>query len=220
MKRIEKPFCHAVSWVDVYLDDMEQICRLLKEFKGGRVLIKSDNAEFDDFQDLTDHQSERTSRLELIPLIPPAGLSTELFWVEINARQAIVHTCQSPAYEIKGRVIEIETVLKRCRNRVRMVLLTGLFFIISGLSGLCISVTSGDRRSMLIFLFVCLLCPLVFWISWNFHSCRIFLDRRRNAPGFWHRKKDDILLAVISGIIGAVLGTAGTLIAQSLSKGH
>lgn len=46
----------------------------------------------------------------------------------------------------------------------------------------------------------------------------LILETRLNSPSFWKRKKDDLLLALFTGLLGAVLGIVGTLLAEHWIK--
>lgn len=50
------------------------------------------------------------------------------------------------------------------------------------------------------------------------NALRELQDGANSLPSFWQRKKDDLLLAAVTGLIGAILGIAGTLFSQWLSK--
>jgi hypothetical protein len=55
------------------------------------------------------------------------------------------------------------------------------------------------------------------WLVWVLfvrlrrHST-ILLAPRSGFNGFWLRKKDDLIVAAVSSVLGAILGVAGTLL--------
>ncbi|MFG1628989.1 hypothetical protein [Kribbella sp. NPDC049227] len=72
---------------------------------------------------------------------------------------------------------------------------------------------SAQKKLLLIasVLPILLLGGASFWIQLQRHTL-IVCSRRFDAPTFWRRNKDSITLAIISTIIGALLGTVITIV--------
>jgi len=62
-----------------------------------------------------------------------------------------------------------------------------------------------------------------FWMAWSFRItrrryCLIILRPRSEVAGFVRRNKDQLVLAIIATVLGAILGVIGTLLTSRIGK--
>jgi hypothetical protein len=217
-KKIEKAFERSYGPIVIWLDDLEEIVDLLKQYAGG-AQIRTEDYQYEGLDDLKRHVGGRPlSALTITNAsvsTDPPSVSLELTPTSVELR----------VFEPQGRpeaaklFYEIDQVVTRCVRRfagfyglghVELLPPIALFFLFQLFNAFQNEVNAG---------LAAILGILTFWSIWaTFIKSRwtavIHLQRRAEVRSFLERNKDQLLLLLIGAIIGGCVTFAGVVVKE------
>jgi len=208
MKELDRAILKSYPPVRVYCDDLESIEAILKS-EAENLKVEAEGYQFDSVAEASEYLRDRVIRkLELKAYTPHVS-------VELDSVQARLYVGASTNAGA-GLFHRIDQILRRARRRCWPLY---TFPFVWGLI-----VASNALVAAVLLLAAGVVIPVIaLGVAWTVWVGYIRLKRHstilpghRGAPGFWTRKKDDVLLAVVSAVVGAILAIGGTLLVQHL----
>ncbi len=208
MKKIDQSISKNYLPLRLDLDDLHAIEEVLKEATK-EYQIDCGDFQFDSVDELAGKLKDATLReLEIKSLSP-------YLRIELTKLFASVYV-GSNEIDSAGLFHKVDSILRKAR--------IPLFFLYSYYSVWSLNI-------FIILLEFIHRSPVLDWLFWGMllgvlrvgyvrltrHSS-VIVASTRLAGSFFRRKKDDLLLAVISGLVGALLGIAGTILVNYLKK--
>jgi hypothetical protein len=123
--------------------------------------------------------------------------------------------CGDTSVVSEGMVSRAEQILRK--GELRMMRITAKWWILSALTFvlgfLCAVLNNIYWRASAVVLIV-LVLGRAFWEAYSYtrRYCTIVMSTRKDAGGFWHRKKDEVILGVVIAIASTAVGVIGTLL--------
>jgi hypothetical protein len=220
MKKVRKSLRKKYPIMRVYKSDLEKIFNLFKDHYP-KIEIVADGFKLDDISELS-----KIDKQEIVEFSISAY--DEKFFgnsisVDFSKDSTTVHLDDEDDIKARGLATQIGDILSNRKSYLRFFTNFGiglplysvfLILILSFFKG------SSTERGLL------LLANILLFVVWLFLGLRldmkkhslIYLYDNSSASGFFKRKKDDILLSVISALIGALIGSSMTLGIQWLVK--
>jgi hypothetical protein len=204
--------------VKVYLDDLKEIDRILRGI-GDEVRLQAET-----FHDDVEYELTGLAELEELPggdvlrrITWSRGWPKPAFWVALAPRWVAV----TGDAELRGPLEQVADVLRRRRRRLAHAVTRS--WIVSGLLGGAMGGTATgafrvDGAGRLVWFggLIVAVCGYAA-VTWaQSHKTVIVRQRRLDHPPFWERKRDElivlaisvVLTAVVSGVVGFLLGRA------------
>ncbi|RKE34244.1 hypothetical protein B0G76_0240 [Paraburkholderia sp. BL23I1N1] len=215
MKRIDNGQERIIPYCRAFKEDLEEIIDFMT-VNGDPPKITSGDFEFENADDLFRFLGERGKPDITIrrPSAPAVNLTTVLESVQVKALDS-----SDPSIALLHRVSE---VLSRCSGYVPG---RGLINLLRGaLAGTLTYFALHLKTTWLSLTFVALAAVVAFaFPRQTFAGPRIenrfYGVSRDTHKSFWQRKGDDLIVSLLSGIVGAILGAllgvAGTLFVQA-----
>lgn len=201
--------------VKVYFDDLERIVEILRDVSSD-ISVSTDEYELGDITDLLSLNQLAIHELEISSKNPHVVL-------QLRASGARVYASDSTPICI-GVVEKIRKQLKPRSRKLGWLISSFLPFMLTfmfpvgafcfGLGWSISSVQSMNVRGVIGGILISILSAVtVGWFGRLFTKTysTIYLRPKKEMPSFFARKKDDIALAIISGLLGAILGALGAL---------
>jgi len=220
MKKKEVRISERLYPVILYLDDIKKIVDIMeKDFD--RIKISTEEYEFESFEEFyNEYQSQNTETLKKMTIwgyekdtthrfFDPFHISIDDYCLNINIQKDnSLH---------KGISENIKKVLKEKKRLFSwefeypktFYIISNIFFWTSLIVISSLTIISPGYKLWLACL-ITILYLLVFVRDnkiENNEYCLIYLKEKNKLPSFWKRKKDDIILVLISSIGGAVIGS-------------
>ena len=202
MKKAKQHFGEYLPPVRLYLEDVQETCSMLAE-TCARVSIETPGFELDSAQELTDLKTPSLSQLTVRGSEPCISLDLRPNHVYLSIDD------NTPAQ--RGTFEKVKALLRsKSSLALRLAKHQALFGLIGGIAvGM---LTIGYEKSGVLMLlggFGFLSLGLVFaYLSFQICTRRwaiINTCSRRDRNGFWRRNADQIALATISAVLGAVI---------------
>lgn len=199
----------ALPPVRMYLDDLEELVRYLEKHVG-EVVVEVGNDVAEKIPDLLQLGEDRVRNLTLkadasdeTHLSVTVQFASSLFsWVNTTSRSPVAHGIVHGVCDIISR--HERRVLGFSHKRLQdfPAWVFGLPMLIAILGPFVLTTNQYTIVSVLSWLVLILLILLSF-----FPRRSLFILRyRKDAPSFWKRKGDDIVVGVVVGIVLALLG--------------
>lgn len=206
MEKIIKSYSEDFKPVTLFLDDLEDIVGIFKEVSN-KVEIIADEYKLDDSDEFSKLRKEMVDSLIIRSLEPWISLSIE--YVDSN-----IYLDQDTALS-RGILEKVKEILKRRRRRFSWLSrdnLVGVFFSLFSLVLFFLIYKGISQKSFLYILlgiFDLLFGSLFIRFCVKLGRNIIYLKRHAESKSFWKRRKDEIIIAVISAIVGAVVTIIG-----------
>lgn len=206
MERIRQGRFERLPPLCLYLNDLEDVVAIIRQVSP-TINITTSSHSFDGLEDLRENGPKTFHRLQIASSEPYITLDLQPYKIEIYISD------DTP--EERGILEQLKSRLLKCRaplawttsNRI------GPFVFGATITALVIWVRPLWIASLA--LLPVLLLLLAGWrLSFNTYAT-IHLVTRAERPSFWERNKDQILLAIISGVIGAFIALAIQFLSQS-----
>lgn len=195
---------HSKSYYPVvlWLDDLQDIYEVLRS-SSDHITIESKEHRFESISDVAAHFNSRTINYLKISSYSP-HVSLELFplWVSVWA-DGDKKDKPNPFYPIDRILSARQRKFPFLYSFVSFWILLGIDQLASAFVPLYMPYSIYPKLAALAWLI---------WLGWvRMRSCAtINLVPRASARSFWERNRDQIFLALISGLVGAILGVAAT----------
>lgn len=196
MKKIVHSRTEYFKPVVLYLDDLDKILEIIKEVCK-KIIIKTSEYEIENLNELKKLNKESLDYLMIRAEEP---------WLilEIDFSKLYLYIDEDDAIS-RGIFEKVKQILKNRKRKFswlkEKLFQVPLLFIFS--FGLVVGISR--KNIVLILIGVLFLVLLVMHLSWDIKACNIIhLKRKTESKSFWKRKKDEIIIAIISAIIGSV----------------
>jgi hypothetical protein len=216
--------------VRVYLDDIQEIFSILKELTND-VRIQADDFVATEPQDLLDMSSDTINELTIVATQPSVTVTLSGKTATLEATDADMATLGA-VKRIEERMRHRRRPLKRLLwNKDQPPALVG-FTLILGVAALVLAVlavadptpanppppnTTTIGIELAIGTWVAAVLATTLSVILTARRQAIVIPRtQKDAPPFWERNRDEIVINAIFTAIGGVLGIVGTLLIQSL----
>lgn len=216
MEKKNRPLRLDLPAAVVYLDDIEHLVELFREVCE-HVEIESDEYKFGGLEDLKIMKSSSLRSITLRSTNP---------WITVEIGPEKIHVYagdSTPA--LRGLVACVSDHFKGRASFIQRGFLNYLLSSILVVTLIPSALHHGKQPdpSWLILAGLGLVAILgLGWIWWSISGIGrrhvVRLESRAHATSFLVRKKDDLLLALVSGAIGALLGVIGSLVTNKLTK--
>lgn len=213
MKQISKSIRKDFKMPLIYLDDLEAIEEVLKGNSVRDFKIKTSDFEYDSVSEINSNQ-KHTNELSISARDPYIS-------VDFNKYSTYLYASESETKTV-GIVTKIAEIIKKRERKLRWfsakisVWLAGPLFVIA--FGILVKVREKGVEEVRWIGPVILALIIIWWALDYRHSLHLFSDiafiRRDEQKSFFVRKKDEIILVIITVILTSVL----TIIAQQLFK--
>jgi hypothetical protein len=221
LKRSDRMKSVGVPPSRLYLDDLNDLLAVLAPL--GEVEITADDYQADTLDDLLSLPAKPLRKLKL-DIVCLNGIM-----ITIDRGSGLLIP-SGKSTEVKAALGDIQAIFSRRRRRVAGLLASQWFTVLASVGALVfgiIGVVNWAQKvhnlalSAALAILVIVNLGIVIGsalISFRFYS--VIIPRyRRDSSGFWVRNKDNLIVALASTLLGAILGVVGTLVAQALS-GH
>jgi hypothetical protein len=210
MRELDKPISKEYLPLTLFRDDLESIERVLKQSTEA-VEIEAGGFQFDSIDELITKLSDRRVReMEIRASRPYIRIELAPMWAKLYVG--------SSANASAGPFYRLDQVLRRARRRLWPLYSFYFVWIVNGALWVSIPLRPKVSRAATIVFTATSLA----WVVWTVyvrlrrHSTIILIPR--GSASFWVRKKDELLLAVVSALLGAILGAAGVLLVRYFGK--
>ena len=206
MKRKEKPSSVEIPPVRLFLEDLEEIEEVYKKYCK-ELKIETEDFEFDSVEELKNIGKDKLNSLSFNSHDPYIS-------VNFSPSNARIYSSE-PDPKSVGIVAILKNILDKRLTPLRHLISKWVLIILNIL--LFISVMAflilKDLNENMNIIAIIPLSFFIFWILWMMWGWRfdikkhsvIYLKNRSSKKNFFSRKKDDIILAIISSIFGCLL---------------
>lgn len=210
MKRINKSLSKAYPTVKLFLDDLTSIESILNE-SAMDFEISTEDYTFTSVDELeSKYKNENLSSLKISTRSPYINIELNKMWIRIY--------CGSEETSTAGIFYKLDKILSAKVRKPRFLysyyaIWIGNILILATPNSLLKKINPQAPEIELILTLIWFL-----WILWVayirlFKSSDISLVKRADLQNFFSRNKDQIIVSLINGAIGAVLGIIGTIFA-------
>lgn len=214
MERVPKSTQVRFKMPHLYRNDLQAIENILKhELHAKTFKVRIKNLEYNSVDEISKGHDPMN---ELLVETRDPYLS-----INLNGYSATLY-CENDDIASVGAILKIREIISRGERPWRFFNTQGWWpsFIVGVFSGLLVArafFAAINGQKILSFVYLIPPFSLLIWDilyhGWSLKTFSTveFIDRKE-VSFFWIRKKDDILVAVISVVLGAILGIIGTLI--------
>jgi hypothetical protein len=210
MKTINESIDKYYSPIKVHIDDLNEIERIIKESCAG-VEVDAAGFKFDSITEMVENLRGRS--------IIGVKITTSKPYATIDFMKLYTHLYVSSSDTLgSGLFHKLDQIVRRTRRPL-------WFFYTSYFAwglGILLPVISSFilTDSKYYYTFVSLVFAWILWVVYVRlqRQSLVILTAQSSLGNLWTRKKDEIVIAVISAAIGAILGIIGTVLVNQLSK--
>jgi hypothetical protein len=210
MKKINKPYSNQIRFLNIFLEELEQIEAVLKnKFEGYK--IDDDENEYDDLNDLLKNQ-ENNIKISEINFTCYSITGKNHFELNISPNGVSIYA-KPDNDEIKNIRFRIENILKN--NKKSYKVLFKYVFIIPALIGIVYLIAIiSDIKNREAFSQISFAFSVLFFSGWlgvaayfdtMENNTTIYIVPKSKKPSFYKRNKDKIWVGIIVGVITAII---------------
>jgi hypothetical protein len=209
MKKRNQSYSEKLKPVVLYFDDLERIIEILNEISDD-VKISTKEYQFENIEEVKKIEGETINSLSFDTHRPGLSLTLEPGGIFLHVFS------ETPA--LRG-IFEILKQLLHNRRRKFAWLYNDLSMVfggvlIGGSTWFLFPGISKKNPYLISAGCACIILGVIYWWwSWQVYFRRystIFLKRRAELPSFWKDKRDQIILAIISAVIGSLITVVAT----------
>ena len=201
MKKIVHSRTEYFKPVVLYLDDLEKIFEIIKEVCK-KIIISTSEYEIENLNELKELNKESLNYLKINGQEPWLVL-------EIDFSNLYLYIHEEDAMS-RGIFEKVKQILKDRKRKYSWLskdnFVGSIGTLLLGI--LIFSIYIGIKQKNLFYISIGILSLLLGFIftriSLNLGYNEIYLKRRAESKSFWKRKKDEIIIAIISAMIGSV----------------
>ena len=209
MERKPISLTRTIGPVNFYLDELRAITEIIEAENGIVTVTLSDKIHeyvFKGSEEISEIEKLPRSVFHKIKINSYGNLHCSIDLYNFEARIYIAED------SVKGRGIAEKTIeiLKPRNKTISLIVLSPILpvvFMVLGVKGLS---SNYDLYSFIVLTLSVVWLFCVYLISFKKY-CTLNIGFRHDLPSFWVRKKDDLFLAAISGVIGAIFGAIAML---------
>ncbi|MFY7735078.1 MAG: hypothetical protein ACOVSR_16495 [Bacteroidia bacterium] len=214
MKKINQSISRKYLPVKIYLDDLDQIVTLFNE-NNIKYSLETDNYKYESLEELIISNKEKEIKsLKIKTDEPYITIEFTKLWTQIYF--------SSDEPFVTGLFHKINSIINNTK-RLFPFFYSYYFVWTMNIFLLLINIINKDGRlfpeyiDTSIFILYFLWLPRVLYIRLVKHSS-IQLLKKEHVSNFFHRKRDDLILALVSGLFGAILGVLATILTTKFLK--
>lgn len=201
VKRITGSYWDSIPSTHIYLDELRDIVALCKE-NSLAVKMFARDYEFDEPEELKEVSTTPISDLDIIIGFNAVRVTFA------NGRRVIVHGLDSEAYALAHQIaLILKDKVSAWRHRMKAGQPVAGFMLVANAIGMYVWPVLFPAPFVFGVIATCTLWVIISMLQTK-RMAVVNPYYRREKPGFWERKGDDILVNVI---VGAVTGTAGVV---------
>jgi hypothetical protein len=194
--------------VKIYIDDIEKIISLFDENKI-KYTLQTDQYKYESLSELLDSKKEKSiGSLKIQTFEPYISIEFEKKW-------AIIYVSSDETF-ITGLFHKIDRIINQSK---RIISFSYSYYFVWVLNFLLLTIALINRGGKLYPQYIGISFSIIslFWISRIFYIryvrySSIQLIRKEHVSNFFQRKRDDLILSLLSALIGAILGIVGTIL--------
>lgn len=210
MKKLSKPLSKEYLPVVLHIEDLEALVDALDNCSNS-VKIEADDCSFSSVAELGEHFGTRRPRnVSLKSSDPYATIDLNPMWAKVYVG--------SDSTKSAGVFFKLDQIMV---GRLRRPAFAYSYYFVWILNGAFFLSSTNLVKSYLGAYSICV--PLIFfsWFTWisivrfRWHST-VYTYRRSSSQPFWIRNRDQLAIALIAAIFGAILGAIATKYIDSL----
>ncbi|WP_109479451.1 hypothetical protein [Paraburkholderia sp. C35] len=216
MRRVEKVQQHELRFCRVYKEELQEVIDLMT-VNGEKPTLESGDYEFDSVEELFSYLGEDgNDKIDISRRQPAIDLTSSGY------KSATIRCLGSDDVSL-ALFQRVVNALRHCERRTPLRAQPWSVGVTTALTFVGIYNAQHHLGSWIAAPYVGLAVISAGLTVWLFkvqgRRDTLFFGVSRSAQkSFWQRKRDDILVAVISAFLGGILGVIGTLLTQALSK--
>lgn len=204
MKKLDQSISQEYLPVKLHLNDLVEMQQILRE-STKNYKLQSSGYIYDSIEELASNIGKHELfELEISSSEPYARIEFTRMWAKLYVG--------SSKLDSAGLFHNLHRILAKSRRRLWIMY---SYYTVWGLNILSFAATYVQSPWRSVFSFSAL--TMVFWVLFirlRRHSTIILVSR--DVPvTFWSRNKDEIIIALISAIMGAILGILGTILVDN-----
>jgi hypothetical protein len=215
MKRKRKPVSESLNPVILYYDDIEALFYIFQELSSN-VELSTDEYDLASLADLLALEKDVMHSLVI-------KVKQPFTYLELSPKSIRLYTDEDTIAQ-RGIIEKLKQYLNKRQRKLCWLIGNAnlsLFVCLLSLVAAIVALVSGNLIAISLIVPAAILCTLwarwawiIEWRKWTV----IYLKRKKDMPNFFMRKRDDVILAGISGLIGALLGALMTLLITKITR--
>ncbi len=211
MKKLDKSISENYLPIKLYLDDLETIEEILKEVSNS-ISFEAENYKFDSIEELKGNlKLTQINELEVKTSSPYISIDFTRIWARVYVSSS--ETSNAGVFYKLDQIISRRTRKPRWKYSFYFFNITTIILLMNGMP----LIQRLFSRSLNPYVSLTISAIWFIWMIWFFYvrfrqHTVIVLAHRNSEKPFLQRNKDNLILAIISALLGAILGVAGTLI--------
>lgn len=202
--KVQKTRTKEFPRLNLYLDDIERVVEVFESNTPTYSIEINEELEFETLKDLLEYDKIRTVKSFKIRSANPN------VFVHLTGEAARLLIMFDDTISL-GIFHRLADILTKCKSQSFQLISRILFLVSVLILGILPSFIFHDTKVALFALLCSLIAFAILIVIWTSQDpknyCKIYLVTRENRPGFFKENKDKIILAVISGVIGALVKT-------------
>jgi hypothetical protein len=216
MKKIDKSISKDYLPVKLYLDDLESIEEILKEVSTS-LSFETEDYKFDSIEELKTHfKRAQINELHVKSSTPYITMDFTRMWTRIYVSSSDISNA--------GVFYRLDQIISNRNRKLKWRYSFYFLWIVNILLWIINGVPFGPKLIPVNpYLSISIDTLAFMWLIWFFfikfrrHSVIVLTHKNSEAP-FLQRNKDNLILAIISALLGAILGIGGTLILNQIQS--
>lgn len=215
MKKIEKPIYKKLPPLVLYLNDIQELYKFLKEITDEQVVIETNGYRLNSPDELSGIEKDKTNSFTI--KYEESFFKDDYSRVEIcleqNHGSIYVNREDIKAQGIAANIEKI--LLPHKKSNVPHIVSNVLFICSLVIFILSLKYPNSNTSIVLIgivsFIGIACLALLGHLHSYRWYNT-VFFKSRKEAPSFWKRNKDQIIVGIVTGVIVAIISSFVTVV--------
>jgi hypothetical protein len=208
MKKVNKSISKEYLPIKIYIDDIEQIVAIFDENKL-KYTIETEQYKYDSLSELIDSaQEKKIKSLEIKTYQPYITVEFQKMWAKLYVSSDETFTT--------GIFHKIDTIINKSKRL--MPFIYSYYFV--WIMNIVIAIEGILNKSGKLFpeyIDTTISTVWLFWLARILYirmvtHSSIQLIKKEHVTNFFQRKRDDLILSLLSAIVGAILGVAATIL--------
>lgn len=211
MKRIDQSILSFYSPLILFLDDLTEILQIFKDADKSPE-ISTKEYLYDSIEEM--QEKNKSGRLTCLNI----RTHTPYISLDLTPYHAYLQSLSSRV-EAAGLFLNIDKVLRRRQRSASWLFSFGGRCFLAILLGVMVPILF--RKGIIVGLISILVCGgSIVWTSWIKAKCHslIILRPKSGFSGFVQRNKDQLIVGIVTTILGAILGVIVTLVCLRIGK--
>lgn len=209
MEKLKKHICKEYLPVKIYVDDLEKIVAVLDD-NSIKYSLETDNYKYDSLTELINATADRkTKNLKIQTSNPYMTIEFHKMWAKIYVSVDDMLTT--------GLFHKIDEIINQSRRLIPFFYSYSFVWLVNILLPIESALLNRDGKLFPEYIDTTLYILWVFWLARATYirlvkHSSIQLIKKEHVSSFLQRKRDDLILALLSALVGAILGIIGTIL--------